>query len=79
MSLPARAGDSGLIPGSGRSHLSPSPCGTTTAASEPRARVPQQEKSPQREAHAAQPGVAAPFSATRKMHSDEDTTWPKVN
>ena len=77
MSPPAHAGDMGSIPGSGRSHVSPSPCGTATAAGEPRARVPKQ-KSPQQEAHAAQPGVA-PFSATRKMRSDEDTAWPKVN
>ena len=47
MSPPARAGDTGSIPGSGRSHVSPSPCGTATAAGEPRARVPKQ-KSPQR-------------------------------
>ena len=54
---PAKAGDTGLSPGPGRSHMpwsnearEPqllSPCATTTEAPVPRARAPQQEKPPQ--------------------------------
>ena len=47
MSPPARAGDTGSIPGLGRLHLSLSLHVTTTAAGEPRARVLQQEESRQ--------------------------------
>ena len=55
--LPVNAGDTGLSPGPGRSHMpwsnrahAPqllSLCATTTEARMPRARTPQQEKPPQ--------------------------------
>ena len=59
---PANAGDTGSIPGPGRSHMPPqllnlrsrahepqllSPHATTTEARTPRARAPQQKKPPQ--------------------------------
>ena len=55
--LSANAGDMGLSPGLGRSHMPRSnkvhapqllnPCATTTEACTPRAHAPQQEKPPQ--------------------------------
>ena len=66
--LPANAGDTGSIPGSGRSHALWSNqarvpqllslCTTTTEAHAPRARALQQEKPLQWEAHAPQWRVA---------------------
>ena len=44
---PANAGDTGLSPGPGRSHMPWSLCATTTEARAPRARALQQEKPPQ--------------------------------
>ena len=47
--LPANTGDTGSIPGPGRSHVPQllSPQATTTEARVPIARAPQQEKPPQ--------------------------------
>ena len=66
--LPANAGDTGLIPGLGRSHMPQSNSArepqllnlraTITEARAPRARALQQEKPPQWEAHALQRRVA---------------------
>ena len=67
--LPANAGDTGLSPGPGRSHIPrsnywahvpqlQSPCATTTEAHTPRARALWQEKPQQWEARAPQQGVA---------------------
>ena len=65
---PANAGDTGSIPGPGRSHMPQSNearvpqllslRAATTEARAPRARAPQQEKPPQWEARAPQQRVA---------------------
>ena len=65
---PPNAGDTGSIPGLGRSHMPQSnqarapqllsPCAATTKARAPRARALQQQKPPQGEACAQQQRVA---------------------
>ena len=57
---PANAGDTGLSPGPGRSHIAEqlSPQAKTTEAHTPRARAPQQEKPLQLEARTPQRRVA---------------------
>ena len=55
------------------------PRATTTEARAPRARAPQQEKPPQREARAPQ-GRVAPLAAIEKARvSNEDPTQPKIS
>ena len=57
-----------------------SPCATTTEACAPRARAPQQEKSPHWEARAPQQRVAPTRRNWKKpVHSNEDPTQPKKN
>ena len=75
---PANAGDTGLSPGPGRSHMPRSnwactpqllsPCATTTEAHVPGAHAPQQEKPPQWDTHTPQGSVAPAHHNKRKAH-----------
>ena len=79
--LPANAGDTGSIPGAGRSHMPRSNwvhvlqllslCATTTEARKPRARALQQEKPPQWEAHEPQQRSSSRLPQLEKAHTQQ--------
>ena len=88
-SLPANVGNTGSIPGPGRSHMPQSSwargpqllslCATTAEAHAPGARAPQWERPLQWEAHAPQQRVAPASRSWREpTRSKEDPKQPKI-